>query len=108
LTPSPIQVAVALLYDVAKVNADPEFYAALGRHAGVTFYQAALHLDGAAHRVDHAAKLDEAAITGSLDDAPMMRGDGGVDQVAAQSPKARKRAILVGAGEPAVPDDVRK
>jgi len=33
-----------------------------------------------------------------------MGGDGGIDQVAAKAP--RKRAILVGAGEPAVSDDI--
>jgi hypothetical protein len=35
-----------------------------------------------------------------------MGGDGGVDQVAAQAPQARERALLVGAGEPAEADDV--
>jgi hypothetical protein len=34
-------------------------------------------------------------------------GDGGVDQVAAKSSKARKGAILVRAGEPAVTDHIR-
>ena len=65
------------------------------------------HLDRAAHRVDHAAKLDEAAVAGALDDAAVMRGDGGIDQVAAQPPEPRQRAIFVRAGEPAVADDVR-
>ena len=69
--------------------------------------EAVLHLDRAAHRVDHAAKLDEAAVAGALDDAPMMHGDGRIDQVAAQPPQARKRAILVRPGEPAIADDVR-
>ena len=38
----------------------------------------------AAHRVDDAAELDDAAIAGALDDAPMMHGDRGIDQIAAQ------------------------
>ena len=58
-----------------------------------------LHLDRAAHRVDHAAKLDEASVAGELDDAAMMGGDGRVDHIAAEAPKARKRPVLVGAGE---------
>ena len=37
----------------------------------------------------------------------MMRGDGGVGEVAAETPKTRERAILVGAGQPAVSDDIR-
>ena len=47
------------------------------------------------------------AVAGALDDAAVMGGDGGVDEVAAQAPKARQRAVLVGAGEPAVADDIR-
>ena len=35
-----------------------------------------------------------------------MGGDGGIDQVAAQPPKARERAILVRSREPAVADDI--
>ena len=88
------------------MDADAELDAALGRQAGVALDHAVLHLDGAAHGVDHAAELDEAAVAGALDDAPVMRGDGGVDQIAAQAPEPRQRAILVRAGEPAVADDV--
>ena len=47
----------------------------LGRHAGVALDHAVLHFDRASHRVDDAAKLDEAAVAGALDDAPMMHGD---------------------------------
>jgi len=36
-----------------------------------------------------------------------MRGDGGVDQIAAKPPKARERPILVRAREPAIADHVR-
>jgi hypothetical protein len=32
--------------------------------------------------------------------------DRGVDEIAAQPPQARERALLVGAGEPAVADDI--
>jgi hypothetical protein len=82
------QIAVGLLDDVAEMNADPELDAALGRHAGVSLGHAVLNFDGAAHRVDHAAKFDERAVAGALDDAPAMHGDGGIDQIAAQPPKA--------------------
>ncbi len=77
-----------------------------GRHAGVALDHAVLHFDGAAHRVDHAAELDQRAVAGALDHAPVMDGDRGVDQVAAQSPQPRERAVLVRAREPAVADDV--
>ena len=100
------QIAVGLLDDIAEMNADAELDAALGRHAGVALDHAVLHLDRASHRVDDAAKLDEAAVAGALDDAPMMRGDGGVNQIAAQRPQPRQRALLVRPSEPAVADDI--
>ena len=79
----------------------------VGRDTGVALDHAVLHFDGAAHRVDDAAKLDESAVAGALDDAPVMGGDGGIDQVASQPSEPRQSAILVRAGEPAVADDVR-
>jgi hypothetical protein len=39
--------------------------------------------------------------------APVMRGDGRVDQIAAKAPEPRERAILVSASEPAVAEDIR-
>ena len=89
------------------MNADAKFDAALGRQTGVALDHAALHFDRAAHGVDDAAKLDDGSIAGALDDAPVMHGDGGIDQVAAQRAKPRQSAILVRSGEPAVADHVR-
>ena len=101
------QIAVALLDHIAEMDADAELDAALGRKAGVALDHAVLHLDGAAHGIDHAAELDEVPVTGALDDAPVMRGDGGIDQIAAQPAETRQCAILVGASEPAVPHHIR-
>ena len=83
------QVTVALLDDVPEMNADPEFDAALGRHARVALDKAVLHLNGAAQGVDHAAELDEDSIAGAFDDAPAVGGDGRIDQVAAQPSEPR-------------------
>jgi hypothetical protein len=65
-----------------------------------------LDFDRAADRVDDAAKLDQSAVAGALDDASVMGGDRGVDEVASQTPKTSERAILVGARQPAVSDHV--
>ena len=100
------QIAVALLDHVAEMDADAEFDAPLGRHAGIALDHAVLHLDGAAHGVDHAAELDEGSVAGALDYAPVVHGDGRVDQIAAQRPQPRQGAVLVRAGEPAVSDHV--
>jgi hypothetical protein len=77
------------------------------RHAGVALDESVLHFDGAAHRVDHAAEFDEAAVAGALDHATMMHCDGRIDQIAAQRPESRQDAILVRSREPAVADDIR-
>jgi hypothetical protein len=100
------EVAVGLLDHVAQMNADPEFYAALRRQAGVALDKAVLHFDRAAHRVDPAAELDEAAVAGALDHATTMHGDGRIDEVAAQRPEPRQDAILVRSREPAISDDI--
>ena len=78
-----------------------------GAHAGVALDHGVLHFDRAAHRVDDAAELDDAAVAGALDDAAMMHGDGGIDQIAAQRPQPRQSSIFVRAGEPAIADHIR-
>ena len=100
------QIAVSLLHDIAEMDADTKFDALLRRHAGIALNHAALDFDGAAHSVDHAAKLDERPVAGQLDSAAVMQGDGRVDEVAAQSPELRQRPILIGPGESAVADHV--
>ena len=101
------QIAVALLDDVAEMNADAKFDALVRRHAGVALDHGVLHFDRAAHRVDDAAELDDAAVAGALDDAAMMHGDRGIDQIAAQRAQSRQGAIFVRAREPAVADHIR-
>ncbi len=100
------QIAVALLDHVAEMNADPELDAALGRHARVALDHRVLDFDGAAHGVHHAAELHKRAVARPLDHAPLVDGDGRVDQVAAKRPKPRERPIFVGACEAAEPDHV--
>ena len=101
------QVAVALLDDVTQMNADAKFYAFVGRDARVALDHGVLHFERAAHRVDDAAKLDDAAVAGALDDAAMMYGDRRINQVAAQRAQSRQSSIFVRAGESAIADHIR-
>ena len=100
------QVAVTLLDDIAEMDADAELDAAICRQAGVALDHAVLHFDRAAHRVDHAAELDEDAVAGALDDAAVVGRDGRVDESLRSALQPRQRAILVRAGEPAIADDI--
>jgi hypothetical protein len=90
------------------MDADTELDAALGWKASIALDHAVLHLDGAAHGVDHAAEFDEDAISSALDHATVMHGDGRIDQVAAQRAQPRLRAILVGAGKTAESNHIRR
>ena len=101
------QVAIALLDNIAQMNADPEIDALNRRQAGVALDHACLHLDRAADGVDHAAELDDDPIARPFDDPPMVEGDGRINEIAAESPKARKSTLLIGAGEPAIANNIR-
>jgi hypothetical protein len=103
-----IASAVAKRAAQSSVDADTELDAALGWQASVALDHAVLHLDGTANGVDHAAELNEVPVAGALHYAPVMRGDGGIDQIAPQPAQSRQGAILVGAGKPAVSDYVRR
>ncbi len=88
------------------MDPDAELDAPVLQHPGVALDEAVLHFDRAAHGVDNAAELDDRAVAGALDCPTVMRSDGGIDQIAAETAKAREGSVLVGAGKPAVPDDV--
>jgi hypothetical protein len=62
--------------------------------------------DRPAHGLDRATELDDRPIAGALDDAAGMGVDRGIDQIAAEAPQARERALFVGAGEPAIADEI--
>ena len=100
------QIAVALLDDVAEMDADAELDAAVRRHAGVALDHRVLHFDRAAHGVDDAAELDEAAVAGAFDDAAVVTAIGRIDQVAAKPPQPRQDAVFVRSREPLITDNV--
>ena len=79
---------VALDDDVAEIDADAELDAAVLRHVGVALAHPALDLGGAGDGVHDARELDQHAVAGELDDAALMLGDLGVDQLVADAPSA--------------------
>jgi hypothetical protein len=52
------------------------------------------------HSVDDAAELNDAAVARAFDDAPVVHGDGRIDQVTAERPQPRQNPVFVGSGEP--------
>ena len=77
------KVAVALLDNVTQVNADAKFDLLFECDTRVAVDHRMLYFECAAHGVDHAAELDHAAVAGALDDAAVMHGDCGINQIAA-------------------------
>ena len=59
-------------------------------------------LDDAAHRADHAGKLQQQPIAGRLNDPAAMLGDLRIDEFRAQPLEPAERALLVGPDEPAM------
>jgi hypothetical protein len=73
------QIAVGLLDHIAQMNADVKFDALVERDARVALDHGVLHFECAAHRIDYASELDDAAVAGPLDDAAMVHGDCGIN-----------------------------
>ena len=79
------------------MNADAELDPALGRQAGIALDEALLHLDGAAHGVNDAAELDDAAVARALDHPAAIDGDGRIDEVAPERAHPRQDPVFIGA-----------
>ena len=89
------------------MDTDAKLDAPILWYARVALDQAALHLDRAPDRVHYAAELNDVAVAGALDDSAVMRGDGGIDQIAAQASQPRQGAILIRPGKSAVANNIR-
>ena len=83
------QIAVSFFDHVTEMHPDAEIDPAVVRHANIALDEAILHRNGAAHGLDHAAKLRDEPIASALDDPPVMVGDGRINQTAAQRAESR-------------------
>jgi hypothetical protein len=88
------------------MNAETKLNAFVGRDLGIALDHRPLNFNGAVHCVDDTPELDNCAIAGAFDDAPMVDGDGRIDQVAAKGPKASKDSIFIRTSKPRVADHV--
>jgi hypothetical protein len=81
---------------------------AIGREADVALCHAALDGDCAVDGVHRADKLDQKTGAHQLDDPPIVRGNGRIDQLQPMFAKAFVGALLIPAHEAAEPDDVAR
>src|SRR5204863_3413954 len=92
--------------DVALMNPHAEFDALVGWYVGVALGHAALHLDGAAHRIDDTGELREQTVAGGFDDAAAVLGNLRVAEFAPDRLQCRERPFLVRAHQPRIAGDI--
>jgi hypothetical protein len=69
-------------HHIAHVDSDTKIDAPVEWNLGIPLGHPDLYLGRTTQRVDDAAELDQQAVAGGLDDAAVMLGDLGIDQVA--------------------------
>jgi hypothetical protein len=86
---------VAVDDDVPDVDADAEGNAPILCYPDGTIGHRRLHYDGAAHRIDHARKLQQQAVAGGLDGATTVAGSRRVDHLLPNGfqPACRSRPV---------------
>src|SRR6516164_3495903 len=92
--------------DVTEIDADAQLDASALRHPGIAGDDEPLHIQGAANRVDHAAELDEGAVTGVLDDPAAMFADPRLDDLTPIGEQTEMSALLVVRHQTRIADDI--
>ena len=92
--------------DVADIDTHAKFNPASGRHGGIAGSHFALHLDGAAHGVNHAREFNGEAVAGRLDDATAVLDDLGIAKLSADRAQCGERALLIFAHQSRIAGDI--
>jgi hypothetical protein len=93
-----VAINVAAVGDhVAEIDPDAKSQAALLGEIEIALGHCALNFASTAHRVDHAGKFRQHAVTGGFDDPAVMLVDLRIDQFAQMRLDAFVRAFLIGA-----------
>jgi hypothetical protein len=82
--------------DIALVDADAEFDAAVRRSLAIQLGQRRLYFAGTPQGVDDAGELDQQPVARGLDQPAAMLGDLRVDHLGTKRLEPTQRAILVG------------
>jgi len=90
------------------VNADAIFDPLDLRHFDILLGHDALNFDGAAYCIYDAPELNESAVPGILDDAPVMVTDFGIKKRLSKSFELRQRAFFVDPNQAAGARDIRR
>src|SRR6185437_1682904 len=88
--------------NVAHIDADTEFDPQVSRHEDVAFGHAALDINRATDRINHAHELHEYTVACRLDDPAAMFSDLGVDEFLTMRLKLAERAFVIYPHQPAI------
>ena len=103
-----IAIYVALIEDdVADIDADPVAELPVFGNAGILAPQRQLHFDREADRVHNAGELHQRAVARELDDAAVILGSSGIEDIVAVPPKGRQSTLLVHAHQAGVAHHVK-
>ena len=103
----PVTVNILSLYDdLAEVDADTEDDPTIHGSFDVAVLHPSLKFDRPLHRGHDAGELRQQTVAGSADQATMVFGQVGVDQLSAMAVERSARARLVGAYQPRVCDHI--
>jgi hypothetical protein len=69
---------------------------------------AALNFNSASRRIDGAGELHQHSVSGGLDDASAMRGDGWIDKGFPDRLELGQRTFFIGTHQAAIPGDVSR
>src|SRR5437870_6744916 len=99
--------------DLADVDADTKVDALFRENTGIALGHATLHVDRAAHRVDHTGEFQQQTIAGGLDDPAVVLCNLRVDELPPVSLQSRQGGAVVAAHEKGIThhigrDDRRK
>ena len=104
--PVAMDAAAVVDNDVAKVDPDSEFDPRLAGHLSIPLDHSALDVNSATQRVDNTRKQHEQAIAGGPHNSAAEFLDFGNNQSVVEVFQVGVRALVIGAYQPAVADDV--
>jgi hypothetical protein len=91
---------VAVDHHVAEIDTDAELDALFRRQGGIALCDRLLSFHGSTHRFYDAGELRQHSVAHQLDDAAIVLGELGVDEVRAQGLEGGERTFLVGPDQP--------
>jgi hypothetical protein len=90
---------VVIRNDISEIDPDTEGYVLVLGYRRIAVDHSALHLDGAAHRIDDARKFHQHAVAGSLNDPPAMLPYLRIDEFSAVRLQRVKGALFISSHE---------